>query len=73
MIKELSWVHSKLTKDECMRIVMLRNDWEIHVDKTDLVGEFHGTFRVVRSNGKIVSINPDAVALVCTMKKEVRL
>ena len=73
MIKELLWIHSKLTKEECMRIILTRNDWEITADKTDLVGEFNGCFRIVRANGKITSINPDNVAAVCTMTKEQRM
>ena len=73
MLKELCWMHSKLTKNECMRIIMTVPDWEIHADKTDIVGEFNGCFRIVRANGRIVSINPDNVALMCTMKKEASL
>ena len=73
MMQELLWIHQKLTKDECMRIVLTRDDYTIHVDKTDLVGEFNGCFRIVRSNGRIVSINPATVAMVSTLKKEAYL
>ena len=69
MIKELLWMHSKLSNEECMRIVLTRDNYEIHCDKTDLVGEFNGAFRIVRANGRIVSINPSNVAMVCTMSK----
>lgn len=73
MIQELLWIHSKLTKDECMRIVLTRDDYIVHVDKTDLVGEFNGCLRIVRSNGRIVSINPEQVAMVSTLRKEAYL
>ena len=73
MLKELCWMHSKLTKNECMRIIMTRDGWEIYVDKTDIVGVFNDCFRIVRHNGRIVSVNPDHVAMVCTMDKERRL
>ena len=69
MLEELCWMHSKLTKEECMRIVLTRDNWEVHVDKTDLVGIFNNCFRIVRANGRIVSINPDNVAMACTMNK----
>ena len=72
MIKELLWMHSKLSNDECMRIILTRNEWEITADKTDLVGEFNGAFRIVRANGKITSVNPSEVAMVCTMTKKQR-
>lgn len=52
---------------------MTRDGWEIYVDKTDIVGVFHDCFRIVRHNGRIVSVNPDHVAMVCTMDKERRL
>lgn len=69
MLQELCWIHSKLSKDECMRIVLTRKDWEVHCDKTDLVGVFNDCFRIVRANGRIVSINPDEIIVICTMKK----
>ena len=69
MIEELLWMHSKLSNEECMRIVLTRDNYEIHVDKTDLVGEFNDCFRIVRANGRIVSINPSNVAMACTMSK----
>lgn len=69
MLKELEWVHSKLSNDEVMRIILTRDGWEITVDKTDLVGQFNGCFRIVRANGKITSVNPDQVAMICTMNK----
>ena len=69
MLNELCWMHSKLTKEECMRIILTRNDWEITCDKTDLVAKFNGCFRIIRANGKVVSINPDNVAMICTMNK----
>lgn len=69
MLEELKWMHSKLTNDECMRIVLTREGWEIHCDKTDLVGEFNGCFRIVRANGRITSVNPNEVAMICTMSK----
>ena len=56
-----------------MRIVLTREDYVIHVDKTDLVNEFNNCFRIIRNNGRIVSINPDHVAMVSTMKKEAYL
>ena len=72
MIEELQFIHSKLSKDECMRIILTREGWEITVDKTDLVGVFNGCFRIVRKNGRIVSINPDNVAAVCMTTNDVR-
>lgn len=70
MIKELTFLHSKLNHEECLRIILLRNDWEITVDKTDILGEFNGMIRIVRASGRLVSINPNAIAVVCTMRKD---
>ena len=69
MLEELCWMHSKLSKDECMRIVLTVKGWEIHCDKTDVVNVFNGAFRIVRANGRVTSVNPEQVAMVCTMKK----
>ena len=69
MITEILFLHSRINKDECLRIIMLRDNWEIHVDKTDLLGEFNGTLRIVRADGRITSINPEAIALVCTQRR----
>ena len=71
MIQELQWIHSKLANDECMRIILSRERWEITCDKTDLVGPFNDCFRIVRANGKITSINPEHVIAICTMKRSV--
>ena len=70
MIEELKFVHSRLTSKQCMRIILTRKDWEVHCDKTDLVGEFNGCFRIIRANGRIVTINPTHVVMVCTMNKD---
>ena len=37
MLKELEWVHSKLSNDEVMRIILTRDGWEITVDKTYII------------------------------------
>ena len=72
MLEELCFIHARLKTDECMRIILTRNNWEIFCDKTDLVGVFNGCFRIVRKNGRIVSINPDNVAAVCMTTNDVR-
>ena len=69
MITEILFLHSRINKDECLRIIMLRDNWEIRVDKTDLLGKFNGALRIVRADGRITSINPEAIALVCTQRR----
>ena len=69
MITEILFLHTRINKDECLRIIMLRDNWEIRVDKTDLLGEFNGALRIVRADGRITSINPEAIALVCTQRR----
>jgi len=69
MLQELCFIHSRLSADECMKIILTRNNWEIYSDKTDIVGVFNDCFRIVRKNGRIVSINPDQVAAICMMTK----
>ena len=73
MIEEIKFLHSRLTPDEVLRVVLTRNDWEVNIDKTDLLNDFNGVIRVVRKDGRITSINPSAVAMVCTMKRRAYL
>ena len=73
MIQELLWIHSRLGKDECMRIILIRDNYEVRADKTDLVREYDGCLRIIRNNGRVVSINPSAVVMISTVKKEAYL
>lgn len=69
MLQELLFIHTRLQEDECMRIILTRNDWEIHVNNDELVTAGNGCFRIIRKNGNITSINPDQVACVCVAKR----
>ena len=37
MIDRIFWLHSKLTKHQQLRIVLSRENWEVNVDKSDLL------------------------------------
>jgi hypothetical protein len=73
MIQEVLFLHSKLSTDESLRIILLRDGFEVQCDKTDLIGSFNDCIRIVRKDGKITSINPDAIAMICTMKRRAYL
>ena len=58
-----------LPKDRVIRVVLLRNDWEITIKKTDNIWEDNdGKLLIIeRENGNRVLINIDHISMVCTM------
>ena len=69
MLGELLFLHTRLQDDECMRIILTREGWEIHVNNDELVTVGNGCFRIIRKNRNITSINPNEVACVCIAKR----
>lgn len=69
MIHEIQFHLDRLADNEELRIVLIRKDWEIHVDNKALIHQTDGMIRIVRSNGRVVSINPSQIMMLCTMKK----
>jgi hypothetical protein len=73
MIDRIFWLHSKLSKDQCVRIVLTRENWEVTIDKTDVLKSDDGQLTILRANGNITVINPEYVIMICTMRKGVIL
>ena len=69
MLSNLCYVHSKLQKDQSMKIV-LSDDMDVICDKTDVVKKSGTCFQIFRANGRIVVINAPQVKIVCTIPKE---
>ena len=68
MLEELVTMHRRLRDGEYMKII-LPSEWEIHADNTDEVGPVYNVFRILRKDGRVVSINPDHVIMAMTVKK----
>lgn len=68
MLNELCHLHSKLNPDQMLKIVFAE-DMHVLCDKTDLVRKSDNCFRIMRANGRIVTVNPSRVMYVCTVSK----
>ena len=73
MLDRIFWLHSKLTKNQQLRIVLSRENWEVTIDKTDVIKSDDQMLTILRANGNITVINPEHVVVICTMKKEAYL
>lgn len=69
MIDRIFWLHSKLTKHQQLRIVLSRENWEVNVDKSDLLKSDDNMLTIFRANGNITVINPEHIVVICTMKR----
>ena len=69
MINEIEFLHRKLKKSECVRLI-LSEKWEISIDKTDLLKETDsGMLRIVRASGRCTAVNPKHVLMACISRK----
>lgn len=50
MIDRIFWLHSKLTKHQQLRIVLSRENWEVNVDKSDLLKSDDNMLTIFRAN-----------------------
>ena len=73
MLDRIFWLHSKLTKNQQLRIVLSRENWEVTIDKTDVIKSDDQMLTILRANGNITVLNPEHVVVICTMKKEAYL
>ena len=69
MLDRIFWLHSKLTKNQQLRIVLSRENWEVTIDKTDVIKSDDQMLTILRANNNITVINPEHVVVICTMKK----
>jgi hypothetical protein len=72
MLDRIFFLHSKINKEECVRIVTTVKGWEIHIDRTDIIKSDDDMLTIFRPSGTITVINPNEIAVACTMKKENR-
>ena len=69
MLDRIFFLHSKINKEECVRIVLSVKGWEITIDKTDILKSDDNMLTIFRAKGRIVVINPDEIIMACTMNK----
>ena len=69
MLDRVFFLHSKINKEECVRMVLSVKGWEIIIDKTDILKSDDNMLTIFRANGRIVVINPDEIIMACTMNK----
>ena len=69
MFDYIETMKMSLPSDRVIRVVLLRNEWEIVIKKTDDIwNDNDGKLLVIeRENGNRVLINMDHISLVCTM------
>ena len=74
MLTEIKNLHTKINKDQMVRIVTSRQNFEIMIDKTDLIKTTKsGMLRIIRANGNITSINPEFIVMTCIVKRSALL
>lgn len=71
MLDRIFFLHSKISKDQCIRIVTTVQGWELHIDRTDILKSDDNMITVFRANGNIIIINPNEIAIACTMRRSV--
>ena len=69
MLDRIFFLHSKINKEECVRIVLSIKGWEVIIDRTDILKSDDNMLTIFRAKGRIVVINPDEIIMACTMNK----
>ena len=68
MLSNLCYIHSKLSKDEVMKVI-LPDDCAITCDKTDIVKKSGTCFQIFRADGRIISINAPQVIMAYSTRR----
>ena len=72
MIYEILNMHSQINHQQQVRLILIRNDWETVIGKTDIIKITDtGMLRIVRANGNLTSVNPEHIVLACISSKGV--
>lgn len=70
MIDEIKLQRKQAGKDEVIRVILIRDNWEVTINNDDLIHVTdNGMLRIVRANGRLTSINPEHICMVCTSKR----
>ena len=70
MIDEIKLQRQQAGKDEVIRVILVRDNWEVTINNDDLIHETDsGMLRIVRANGRLTSINPEHICMVCISKR----
>ena len=67
MFDYIETMHMGLKQTEAIRVILLRNDWQIVIKKSDKIwNDCDGKLLVVEhENGKRALVNMDHISLVC--------
>jgi hypothetical protein len=60
-------MHSTLPEDKIIRLVLLRNDWELSIKKTDNLYQDGNILIIEHMNGNRVIVNIDHITFACPM------
>ena len=70
MLNEIKLQRKQSNKDEVVRVILSVPKWEVTRNHDDLIHVTDtGMLRIVRANGRLTSINPEHITLVCTSKR----
>ena len=70
MIDEIKLQRKQSSKDEVIRVILTRDNWEVTINNDDLIHVTDtGMLRIVRANGRLTSVNPEHIIMVCTTKR----
>lgn len=70
MIDEIKLQRKQSSKDEVIRVILIRDNWEVTINHDDMIHTTEtGMLRIVRANGRLTSINPEHICMVYTTKR----
>ena len=74
MLTEIKNLHTQISHDQLVRVILTRPNLEICIGRDDIFKVTQsGMLRIVRANGNITSINPEFIVMVCPMKRSALL
>jgi hypothetical protein len=67
MYEHIQFLHHTLSHDCVIRLVLLRNDWELSIKKTDNIYKDGSCLIIEHKNGNRVIVNMEHITFACTM------
>ena len=70
MLDEIKLQRKQAGKDEVVRVILSVQNWEVTINHDDMIHTTKtGMLRIVRANGRLTSINPEHIIMVCTSRR----
>ena len=67
MFTHIQFMHRTLPEDKVIRLVLLRNDWELSIKKTDNLYQDGNILIIEHMNGNRVIVNMTHITFACPM------